>query len=314
VTIDLSPIHFSGDDAKVVRAIRQHPRLSALLPAGIEPLVTGYVTAKATAAAVEKLKKADAPDFAALLDADLKSGKQPDAAALVKQYATAQREAAEIRAVVTQLNALPARYHADIVREVQAAAETFPEALADDLDEILDRGAPLVAALDGINNADQAMDAERENDWRTLKALTVEYAEVRDAQMALLRAEDTAAYPPGSPNVLLAMFAGAEDLFPGLGDLIDRGLDAFRRADLGWPATDYTSPLHLLAVLRHRNVLQPCVARASEVGARRDALYDELSGGGNPAPKAREPRDWGAPLAAAGGMMITERPKYHQAR
>src|SRR5687767_8819123 len=119
--IDLTPVHLSGDDAKIVRAIQQHKRLSALLPAGIEPLVTAYVTAQATAVAVGKLKKATGPDFGALLDADLRAGKQPDAAALVKQCATAQREAAEHRAVVAQLEALPARYRADIVREVQAA-------------------------------------------------------------------------------------------------------------------------------------------------------------------------------------------------
>src|SRR3712207_708296 len=190
--IDLTPIHFSGDDAKVVRVIQQHQRLSALLPAGIEPLVTAYVTAKATAAEVAKLKKADAPDFGALLDADLKAGRQPDAADLVKKYAAAQREAAEIRVVVAQLDALPARYHADVVREVQAAAETIPEALADDLDEILDRAAPLVADLDGINSADQALDARRGDAWLALKALTAEYAEVRDAQLALNRAEDSA--------------------------------------------------------------------------------------------------------------------------
>ena len=311
MNIDLTPIHLSGDDAKVVRVIQQHQRLSALLPAGIEPLVTAYVTAKATAAEVAKLKKADAPDFGALLDADLKAGRQPDAADLVKKYAAAQREAAEIRAVVAQLEALPARYHADVVREVQAAAETLPEALADDLDEILDRGAPLVAGLDGINSADQALDAGRGESWLALKALTAQYAEVRDAQLALNRAEDSANYPPGSPNVVLAMFAGAEDAFPGLAGLIDRGLDAFRRADLGWPAADYREPLHLLAVLRHRNVLRPHIAGASEVSARREALFEEIRGEGNPAPKRREPVDWSSPLISVGGAGIEWRPEHH---
>jgi len=282
--IDLTPIHFSGDDDKLVRAIKQHPRLSALLPAGIQPFVTAYVTARATAAAVKQLK-ADTPDYATLLDADLKAGKQPDAAELVKKYSAAQRAAADTQAVADRLSALADSHRYQVIREAQAAAATFYKDLADQLDDILDRGAPLVAALDGINSADQALDAEREKDWRALKALAAELAEVRAAQMALIRAKDSSNFPPGSLNVVLAMFDGAEAAMPGPADLIAGGVEAFRRVDLGWPAADYRDPLHLLAVLRNRNVLQPAVARGEEVFDRRAALLAEAT----PEGQQREP-------------------------
>jgi hypothetical protein len=277
MTIDLTPVHFNATDSKLVRAVQRHPRLAALLPAGIEPLVTAYITAKATAAAVGKLT-VDAPDFAAALDADLKAGRQPDAAKLVKTYATAQREAAEIRAVVEQLSALPARYQADVVREVQAAAATMYVDLADQIDEVIDRGAELLPQLDGTSSADEALDRDRGDAWKALKALTAEYAEIREASLALARAEDPSGFPPGSFNVALALFAGITRAIPNVQDLIENGTEGrlvgFKRAPLAWPVTEYTSPLHLLAVLRQRNILQPHVVSAAEVSALRAELHE----------------------------------------
>jgi hypothetical protein len=184
VTIDLFPVHFNRDDAALVRAVQRHPRLAALLPAGIEPLVVAYVTSKGTAAAVGQLT-VEAPDFEAMLDADMKAGKRPEPADLVEKYAAAQSRAEQTRAVAQQIGVLPHKYKAQIVAEIREAAATFYDDLADQLDELLDKAAPVVAKLDGIDTADEALDADLGEEWKALKALAAENAEIRDGHLAL---------------------------------------------------------------------------------------------------------------------------------
>jgi hypothetical protein len=292
--MDLSTIRFTADDSRLVRAVKSSPRLTALLPAELEALVTAHDTAVATAAAVAKIKKAEPVDFLDLLDKDLRAGKQPDPAALVKQYASAQREAEETKAVVQRLSGLPNHYRQEITRAIQDSAATMYDDLADQLDDVLDRGTALVAKLDGINTADEALDADRGDEWKALKALSAEYADLRDAHLALARAEDTANFSPGSVGVALLFFGAVETAIPNVVDLIARGTDGglvgFIRDGLPFPVADYRDLAHFLAVIRGRNILQPHIARPAETGDRRAALYAEDTG--NPAPVAKAPADW----------------------
>jgi len=106
--------------------------------------------------------------------------------------------------------------------------------------------------------------------------------------------------------VVLALFAEPEVAVPNLVELLDGGVTAFRAATLAWPAADYTDPLHLLAVLRNRNILVPHVVSAREVAAARTALFADREIDGNQAPKHRDPVDWSSPVSIAG---VTWAPK-----
>jgi hypothetical protein len=268
MSVDLSTVRFGVADthvSKVVRAVQKHPRLTALLPAGIEPLVTALKTAQASATAVKALKKPTSLDFAALLDADMKAGKQPDPAELVEQYAAAQREATEIQAVVDRLSMLPARYLADIEREVAAVAETMYDDLGEQLEELLDQGTELLAKLGNVSSADEAIDAKVADAWAEMKEVAARYADLRGAHLALVRAEDSTNFAPNSLGVALLFFAGIERAIPGIAERLTNGpqagLDGVRRDLLAFPVTEYQNVAHFLGVLRGRTALQPHVAR-----------------------------------------------------
>jgi hypothetical protein len=266
-----------GIDEKAARVVQKHPRLTAMLPATVDELVTGFLGAKALAAAVKDLP-VESVDLTADLDASLRAGEIPDAADLVENYAAAQRKAAEVRAVVEQLSALPVRYVSDIVRMIADEVLVMPDVLSEELNELLDRAEPVVAKLDGIDSADAALDAGLGDDWLALKDLTTEYDDLRQAHVALARLDDTANMAPGSVGLALVLFGGIEDVVP---DLPRRLTGQVRNAITGeaitalpFPIFDFRDPAHLLAVVRHRAVLDPHVARPSKVGDRRDAAYE----------------------------------------
>jgi hypothetical protein len=266
-----------GIEDKLARVVKRHKRLQAILPAEVAELVRALVTVKATAEAVAALE-VETVDFATELDAGLRAGVQPDAAELVQRYATTQRASDEVRAVRAQVNALPPRYAADIVRVINDAALTFPDELADQLDQLLDDAAPLAAQLDGIDSADAALEAGAGDAWLALKVTAADYADLRAAQIDLARVEDAASVTPGSVGLALLMFGGIERVVP---DLARRLTGQVRNAITGEAITalplllfELDSPLHLLAVLRDRDLLQPIVARPSEIAERRTALHE----------------------------------------
>jgi hypothetical protein len=196
------------------------------------------------------------------------------------------------------------------VSVIKDAAPTFYLDLADDLDSVLDRGTALLADLGSVSSAEEALDAGKGDAWLALKALAGEYVEIRDAQMALIRSEDTSNFPPGSFAVALAMFAGITTAIPNVEDLIvngtDGGLVGFKRAPLPWPVADYTDPLHFLAVLRQRNVLQPHVVSAAEASALRAALHEAPQDGVQREP-GRLAQEYGGEEAAVRDSYIAQR-------
>ncbi|MGR7025680.1 hypothetical protein [Geodermatophilus sp. URMC 62] len=271
----LSAIQF-GIDEKAARVVQKHPRLAAMLPAEVDELVTGFLSAKALAAAVSDLQ-VESVDLTDELDASLRAGEVPDAAELVDRYATAKRKADELRAVRAELAALPVRFVSDIVRMINEEVRVMPDVLAEELDELLDRAAEVVAQLDGIDSAEAAVDAEKAAEWRQLKTHAAELAELRSAQIALARLEDPLNLTPGSAGLALLLFGGIERVVP---DLARRLTSQVRNAITGdaittlpFPLFDLGSPLHLLAVLRNRNLLQPHVARPEEIAERLAAVH-----------------------------------------
>jgi hypothetical protein len=309
MSVDLTGIRFGVADGRVVRAISQHPRLTALLPAELEELTVAFRAAQALADEVSALK-VEAVDFAAVLDKDLRAGRKPNAAKLVEEYGAAQRRAAEIRTVGEQLAAVPVKFHAEIVRTITDAAPTFYLDLADQLDDVLDRGTEQLADLGNVSSPDEALDADKGKEWRALKALAAEYAEIRDAQMALIRSEDTTNFPPGSFPVALAMFAGITAAIPNVEDLIVNGTEGnligFKRAPLAWPVTAYTDPLHFLAVLRQRSILQPHVVSAADASALRAELHEAPQDGVQREP-GRLAQEYGGEEAAVRDSYIAQR-------
>ncbi|MGR7027322.1 hypothetical protein [Geodermatophilus sp. URMC 62] len=271
----LSSIQF-GIDEKAARVVQKHPRLTAMLPAEVDELVTGFLGAKALAAAVSDLP-VESVDLTDEVDASLRAGEVPDAAELVDRYATAKRKADELRAVRAELAALPVRFVSDIVRMINEEVRVMPDVLAEELDELLDRAAEVVAQLDGIDSAEAAVDAEKAAEWRQLKTLAAEYADLRQAQVALARLENPLNLTPGSVGLALIMFGGIERVVP---DLARRLTSQVRNAITGeaitalpFPLFDLGSPLHLLAVARSRAVLEPHVVHPSEIAERLAAVH-----------------------------------------
>lgn len=301
MSTSLTSISF-GINEKAARAVQKHPRLVRLLPAAIDELVTGLHGAEALAASV-KAVQVETVDFQALLDADLRSGKTPDALKLIDDFAAADRKASEVRAVAEHLAALPVYYVNEIVHVINDEIPTMPDVLAEELDELLDRAEPVVAQLDGIDSADAANDAEKDAEWRQLKTLAAEYADLRAAQIDLARLEDPLNLTPNSVGVALVTLGGIENVVPDLarrlaGQVIN-AITGSAITDLPFPLFSFRDPEHLLALVRHRAVLKPHVARPAEIAERRTALHEASESAGAQPESRRLAQEYGGELNAA---------------
>jgi hypothetical protein len=314
MTIDLSTLDtraFRGQDGRLVRAVVKSPRLAAMLPeAEIKAALSAYNAARASAEAAKAIPVEEF-DPAAMLAPKFEAGETIDPVAFIEQLAAMDAKNQQRARAVSVLAAAPDSYAYKIVALVLASVDRLYDALADELDELLERAAVIAAKLGGIDTADAALDAGLGEDWLALKACAAEYQDLRASHCDLLQAEDTNNTTPGSIGRALAFWGRIEVAYPNLADLMVNGtqgsLVGFKREPLPFAPADFTDLAHFLFAVRQRDALEPHVARPSEVSDRRAALYAEAQPEGQQREPGRLATEYGGELAAAERSNVARR-------
>jgi len=269
------------DREKLARLVLDSPRLLGVIPAEeLAPLFTAYTGAvKATDAA--RLLPAEGANVAAEVDAALRAGQEIDAADLLTRVGQAQVARDHRERTLALLGALPSGYREDIVRVVEDNADAYWTALSADLANLLDRAAVVVADLDGVDNAEDAITEGKATEWATLRGLVQEMAELRRTHAALVRIEEPAAAVPA--RLVRLYFAGLDDVAQ---------VTEHARTLSGHPVAppmahllETESTAHLLAAVRQRAQLRPHVGRPGTSDAEA-AIRD----GADYVPTVRDPR------------------------
>jgi hypothetical protein len=256
------------DPERLAAAVLASPRLLSTVPAApLRELFRAYEGATKAAAAARLLPAERNADALAELDAMLRAGEDIDVPALVDKLAGAQVARASRDRTSELLMSLPGRYQGDVVRVIGEHRGLFEEDLGEALDDLLDRAAPVVSALEGIDSADAAIDAGKAEEWTQVKALAREMGDLRRDHRALILVEDRANFGSQSPAWAFAMFRS-----PAIADFdrIVRGEArdlTGRPTGLPWPIFDTGSVDHLLTVVRRRDQLQPYIGTVDEARA-----------------------------------------------
>jgi hypothetical protein len=300
MTIDLSTLDtraFRGPEGRLVRAVVKSPRLADMLPeAEIKTALTAYNAARASAEAAKAIPVAEF-DPAAMLAPKFEAGETIDPVELIEQLAAMETKNQQRARAVAVIAATPDSYAYKVVALVRASVDRFYDALADQLDELLDRAAVIAAKLDGIDNGDDALDAGLGEDWQALKACAAEYRDLRESHVELLQVEDISNFTSNSIGRALAFWGRIEVAYPNLADLMANGtqgpLVGFHREPLPFAPADHTGLAHFLFAVRQRDTLEPHVATPSEVADRRAALHAASQPGGVTPEQSRLAREYG---------------------
>lgn len=261
-------IHFTTTNPRerLARLVLDSPRLLAVVPADeLAPLFAAYNGATKAADAARALRVTGA-DLRAELDAALRAGDEVDAAALMARIGDAQAAEDNRTRTVALLGSLPRDYVNAIVSVIDAFADDYWDALSADLSALLDRAAVVVAELDGVTDAESAIDAGKAAEWAALRVLLREYGDLRRLHLALLNLEpDVIPYGAGSPRLARIYWAGLEDV----AEVTTPTADA-----LGRPVApplafllDVDSLDHLRAAVLQRATLRPHVGRPDGTSA-----------------------------------------------
>lgn len=266
-------LRFSAEATEAERlaaVVLASPKLWAVIaPDDVDPLVLGHEAATKALQAVAALPTPEHTSAAATVEARLRSGEVPDVAALVEELAADQAARVARKTTADLLSTMPPKFRREIVATVEAYAPDYFDALSADLDAVLDAAAETVANLNGATTADEAIENGTADEWRRLRAISHEYAELRYTHLALLRVTDRAAFSAGSTAWAFAMFAGLADVLPRFVQITsgaDRDL-AGNPAGLAWPVYDVADVAHLLAVVRLRDRLRPHVASPDQASS-----------------------------------------------
>jgi hypothetical protein len=257
------------DRERLTALVLKTPGLLAVVPtAELEPLFTAYAGAERAIGAARSLPIEGTTGLRAEVDARLRAGEDIDPTALVLQVAEAQAAQNRRDQTLSLLASLPRDYSAEIVAVVESYSDDFWAALSADLADLLDRAAVVVADLDGVTDAESAIEAGKATEWATLRGLVREYGTLRRTHADLLRAESTAA--ASNATLARAYFAGLNDTAPvttATSDLHGRPV----APPLAY-LLEVDSVRHLLAAVQQRDTLRPHVGRGSEAVTIPDAV------------------------------------------
>jgi hypothetical protein len=278
-------------EERLAHLVLNSERLLQALPA--DKLADLFHAFEAATEAVREARRLPIePDIAAEVDAALKAREPIDPAALVKRVAAVAD--AHLRTghgdrqyvatssprdhVITVLGEAVVTVTDRIVSLVGDHTGDYFAALSNDLTVLMDQAEPVADVLTGVSSPEAAIRAKRADDWAQLLELTSEYAALRTEQRTLLgyTSEIPANVGDGTAGLLRSYFAGMSNLWPNF-DLHVRGSSSLPqvvhtdvmgretpgRSQAPFPVFDVSSPLHLLAVVRSRDLLLPHVGQGS---------------------------------------------------
>lgn len=264
----MSTIRFNPTDHPLASRVARSPRLWSLLDADeVAPLVASVEAAERTAKAAAAVPFAG--DTATVeVHAKITQGKDVDAGKVIAAMASAGAAKAAHEAAQAFLLDLPRVYKQNLAAFIQDSRRDLYSGLSTQLDDVLDRAAPIVASLDGAHDAEAAMDAGKTEEFSAFRDLAAEYASVRAGHRDLLRSDDYVAFTDGSGHLPHAFFGGIQEVYPD----IEREAVSGSTTQAGWrtsdgapfPVWDVTDRAHFLFVVQHRAALRPHVATAEQ--------------------------------------------------
>ncbi|MGY1751549.1 hypothetical protein [Blastococcus sp. SYSU D01042] len=285
-TLTIPKLHLgSRPEERLTHLVLNSERLLRAVPtAELADLVRSYEAA--TEAAAEARRLPAEPDLTAEIDAALQAGDPIDPAALMDRVGRLAHVSLtaglgngdktlprlvlatpRVR-VIAVLDSVARAYNDRIVDLIGSDEDRYLEDLGESLEDLLDRAEPVAESLAGIGSAEAAIRAQRADDWARLMELTSEYATLREEQRALLRltGEDLGGR---TARLLQAYFRTLHNMWPNFAthvqtpqaDLLGQTVPVTFSAP--FDVFDVSSPLHLLAVVRGRELLNPHVGRGA---------------------------------------------------
>ncbi|MCZ2810216.1 hypothetical protein O2W15_02090 [Modestobacter sp. VKM Ac-2979] len=262
-------VRLPADDhrGRLVRTVFASARLMAVLPPEFDTLTTA-LTAAIKAAAEARQTPVPADDLAAEVDATLRAGGSVDVADLISKLGVAETARAHRNAAVKLLAEAPARYRDELVQVIVDSSDALYDALAEDLDTVLNDAEEIAAKLGGVTSAEEAVDNGLADEFAALRRLARRHDEVRKDHRDLLNAANDL-YRREGGRVLLArtMYAGIGSAWPRYAEEL-RGhatADLTGRVVSSAPFDPFGSSTDdLLLVVRHRATLSPRIGRPGD--------------------------------------------------
>ncbi len=273
---------------KLASIVLRSPRLLAAVPEEeLVGLFTAYNAATKAADAAGRLPAAEGADAVADLDKRLRAGEDIDPAALVAELAEAQTARENRERVIDLLNSRPGRFASEIADVLNDYEDDYYGALSDALTDVLNRAAPVVANLEGVDSAEAAIKAKKAEDWASLIALAQEVSSVRADHFALLRTADEHNFHNDAPALAFAYYRNLDAVLPSFFRVIRKEERDMRGRAGEVPAWVFDQGLvaSLLICVRHRDVLTPYVGTADQARTAMGDAHARLAEDGPAGPR-----------------------------
>jgi hypothetical protein len=259
------------------RRIARSPYLVGLLDSDeLTKLRVEYSNAHRIAAKAALLARQAGGDLDAEITEAVRNG--ADAEDLMARIVEARTTRDQRSEAAKMLDVIASRILSELARFLDGAAEDLLDVLAEKLDEILDRGADAVAALDGARTAEEAIEKDLAAEWATLRAVHREYIALREGHTTLARALDQTSYRDGHDAFAWAFWTRPELIWPQLPavSLSDAHVRTGRLDVYGVEASpvDLINPRdlgHFLSAVTRRDEVGPRVAHPDDAKEARGA-------------------------------------------